>query len=245
MPLQNRLVVFGDSNIAAVRRAFDAELLPFGGYDVEFWGAAGPEYRHIHYNNGALRPMKPDAKKQVLLVNGHGREALGPADFDVFVFYGVRLRLAEFFSAYLDLLLDPDRAVSEAALARAAAQFLQERRAVRMAAMMKADGAKRIVFVYAGFPCWGVVDHAQAGGLLESFPRVTQASEALRARLWHVLTQAFDALGLELVGQPEETVVQGMFTDAAYAVVGAAESGDAIHKAPSYPAKALEKHFRA
>lgn len=245
MPLPSKLVVFGDSNIAAVRHAYDAGLLSFEGYEVEFWGAAGPEYRHIHYNNGALRPMKPEAKKQVLMVNGHGREVLRPDDFDVFVFYGVRLRLAEFFSAYLDLLLDPERAVSEAALARAAAQFLQERRAVRMAAMMKADGAKRIVFVYAGFPCWGVVDHAEAGGLLESFPRVVEASAALRERLWGALAQAFDALGLELVRQPEETVVQGMFTDAAYAVAGAGESGDAIHKAPGYPAKVLEKRFGA
>lgn len=245
MPSPSKLVVFGDSNIASVRRAYDAGLMPFAGYDVEFWGAAGPEYRHIHYKDGALRAVKPGAEKQVLMVNGKGRKMLRPSDFDVFVFYGVRLRLAEFFSAYLDVLLDPERAVSAAALDAAAAQFLSERRAVRMGAEMKAAGAREIVFVTAGFPCWGIVEQTEEGRVLDSFPRVTEATQAQRAQLWGALTRGFEALGLSLIAQSEETVVQGMFTDAAYAVDGAVEKEDAIHKAPEFAALLLEKRFGA
>ena len=96
MPSQSKLAIFGDSNLGAVRRAFDGGLLSFPGYDVEFWGAAGSEYRNIHYGKGALRPITPEAEKAVLFVNGKGRKRLRTKDFNVFVFYGVRLRLAEF-----------------------------------------------------------------------------------------------------------------------------------------------------
>lgn len=243
MPSQSKLAIFGDSNLGAVRRAFDEGLLELGGYDVEFWGAAGSEYRNIHYGKGALRAVTDEAEQTVLMVNGKGRKHLKTRDFDVFVFYGVRLRLAEFFGAYLDLMLDPDRAISEAALAHAATQFLQERRAVRMAQLMKADGAKEIVFVYAGFPCWGIVDQEEEGRILARYPMIVEAQPAHRARLWAALERAFEDLGLGFVGQPEETVVRGMFTDAVYAVEDATQKEDANHKSPRFAAKLLKKRF--
>ena len=243
MPSQSKLAIFGDSNLGAVRRAFDGGLLSFPGYDVEFWGAAGSEYRNIHYGKGALRPITPEAEKAVLFVNGRGRERLRTKDFNVFVFYGVRLRLAEFFAAYIDLMLDHERSVSEAALASAAKQFLQERRAVRMAQLMKADGAEEIVFVFAGFPCWGVIDQRAEGRLLADHPRVLEAQPSHRARLWAALERAFEDLGLGFIGQPEETVVQGMSSDPVYAVEDAAEKEDANHKSPSFAALLLKKRF--
>ena len=99
MPSRHKLAIFGDSNLGAVRRAWEAGLLRFHGYDLEFWGAAGGDYRAIHYGKGALRATTLEAEETVLLVNGNGRRALAATDFDVFVFYGVRLRLAEFFAA--------------------------------------------------------------------------------------------------------------------------------------------------
>lgn len=243
MPSRHKLAIFGDSNLGAVRRAWEAGLLRFHGYDVEFWGAAGGDYRAIHYGKGALRATTPEAEETVLLVNGNGRRALAATDFDVFVFYGVRLRLAEFFAAYLDVMLDPDRAISDAALACAAAQFLQERRAVRMAQMMRADGAKEIVFVYAGFPSWGIVNQAEEGRLLAKTPRIVEARAEHRARLWAALGRVFHDLGFGFIGQPEETVVRGMFTDPIYAVEGALEKEDANHKSPGFAALLLKKRF--
>ncbi|WP_438992141.1 hypothetical protein [Lentibacter sp.] len=243
MPSLRKLAIFGDSNLGAVRRAFDEGLVGFRGYDVEFWGAAGSEYRNIHYGKGALQAITPEAEETVLLVNRNGRKHLKTADFDTFVFYGVRLRLAEFFAGYLDLMLDSDRAISEAALGVAAAQFLQERRAVRMALLMREDGAKEIVFAYAGFPCWGVVNQQEEGRLLADVPRVVEALPEHRARLWGALERAFEELGFGFIGQPDETVVQGMFTDPVYAVEGAADKEDANHKSPRFAALLLKKRF--
>ena len=59
MPLPNSMVIFGDSNIATVRRAQDAGLLGFLSAPPEFWGAAGPAYRQLDYRDGALRALGP------------------------------------------------------------------------------------------------------------------------------------------------------------------------------------------
>lgn len=243
MPLPNSMVIFGDSNIATVRRAQDAGLLGFLSAPPEFWGAAGPAYRQLDYRDGALRALGPAGQAAVLAINEAGRLALRPDDFETFVFYGGRLRLAEFFAAYLAVLTDPERAVSAAALAYAAAQFLSERRAVRWARQLKADGADTVVFVAAGFPCWGVVDQEAEGGLLHAAPQLREAPVEARARLWQALEGAFADLGLELVAQPEETVMEGMFTRPEFAIEGAVQKQDAIHKAPSYAALVLEKRF--
>ncbi len=240
MPLQSkRLVIFGDSNIATVKRAMDEGKLAFDGWEHEFWGVAGPEFRHIHFGKGAIRAIKPEAEKMVLLVNGNGRNLLKARDFDLFVFYGVRLRLAEFFAPYLALFANGECAVSDAVLEHAANAFLQDRRSVRMAEKLKAKGAREVVFVSAGFPVWGVVDQAEEGRVLADYPLVKTAGPAARARVWRALEAAFENRGLRFVAQPEDTVVKGMFTDPCYAIDGAAEKGDASHKSAAYAAKVL------
>ncbi len=240
MPSQSkRLVVFGDSNIATVKRAVDEGLLEFNGWEHEYWGAAGPEFRHIHFGKGALRAIRSDAEKMVLLVNGNGRKVLKPKDFDLFVFYGARLRLAEFFAPYLALLSDKDRSVSDAVLELAAHTFLQDRRSVRMAEQLKAAGAKDVVFAFAGFPVWGVVDQTEEGRILAGHPTVCEADEAIRLRIVGAVSSAFERRGLRFLMQPEETVVKGMFTEACYAVDGAVEKEDPSHKSPAYAAKIL------
>ncbi|MBU2981018.1 hypothetical protein KO498_04245 [Lentibacter algarum] len=186
-----------------------------------------------------MQPIKPSAEEMVLRVNGNGRKRIAPNDFDVFVFYGVRLRLAEFFAPYLSLLADEDCAVSDAVLRCAADTFLNDRRSVRMAVKFKKAGAARIVFAYAGFPVWGIVDQTEEGRILSNYPIVTQATEKMRQRIWNALIAAFESRGLELLHQPEDMITQGMFTKGEYAVEGAVEKQDASHKAPSYAAKLL------
>lgn len=240
MPSQSkRLVIFGDSNLATVRHALDEGALTFGRWEHEFWGAAGPEFRHIHFGKGALQAIKPAAEKMVLLVNGQGRKTLRAKDFDLFVFYGARLRLAEFFAPYLDLMMDDTRAVSDAVLCEAAEAFLQDRRSVRMAQKLKAAGAKRVTFAYAGFPVWGVIDQTEEGRILAEFPRAQAAGAAERDRLWRALDAGFATRGLTLLRQPDETVVHGMFTAPEFALPDAAEKEDASHKAPAYAAQVL------
>ena len=234
-----RLVVFGDSNIATVKRAVDEGLLGFGAWEHEFWGAAGPEFRHIHFGKGAMRAIKPEAEKTVLHVNGNGRKVLKPNDFDLFVFYGARLRLAEFFAPYLSLLAEGERSVSDAVLEHAANAFLQDRRSVRMAEKLKEAGAKDIVFAYAGFPVWGVVEQADEGRILAQYPTVTKATSAMRQRIVAALEAAFSSRGLRFMMQPEDSIVNGMFTDAKFAVEMAAEKEDASHKSPAYAAMIL------
>ena len=92
---------------------------------------------------------------------------------------------------------DENQAVSDAVMRRAADTFLNDRRSVRMAVKFKEAGAARIVFAYAGFPVWGVVDQAEEGRILDSFPTATQATAPMRQRIWKALELGFEARGLE------------------------------------------------
>ena len=234
-----RVLIFGDSHLASVRHADTAGLLELGTVDLEYWGAAGPAFRQIHFAKEALTPIKPETEEMVLQVNGNGRKTVAANDFDVFVFYGVRLRFTDFFAPYLTLMDGENTAVSDAVLTRAADTFLNDRRSVRMAAMLKKAGAGRVILAFAGFPVWGVVDHTLENRTLARFPDVTQATVASRQRIWQALEAGLAARGLELVMQPEDTITKGMFTDPAFAVADGVEREDAVHKAPTFAAKLL------
>lgn len=244
MPSRNKqLLVFGDSNIGAVRRACDNGLLRFEGYDVEFWGAAGSEYRALKFEKGAIRATTKAAREMVLQVNEKGRDAIPAQAFDCYVFYGARLLLTEFFVHFLNRMIDPSRSASDEVLRRATAQFLSERRTVRMAQDMRAAGAKEIIFVSGGFPVWGVMDYTENGRLLKKNPLIAKATKAQRARIWAILHESFESLGFELIAQPDETVTNGLFTREEFAVEDAVQKQDGNHKAPSYAARLLFGRF--
>lgn len=240
MPLPSdrpRLCVIGDSHLGSLRRAVDMGLVRFHGCHVEFWGAAGPQFRQIEMVRGVIR-ARGDAREMVRRVNGNGREAIHPGDFDCFLFYGARLRVGEFFGPYLHRQHSGAGWQSRAALGAAARVFLRSTRACRIAAELSRSGA-RVWFAPAPLPTAQVIDHTAAGRIFAAYPRAADATPGDRARLWDVLIAEAAAEGIELIRQPDDTVVEGILTDARFACDGAAESGDAGHKSPWFAAAML------
>lgn len=235
------LCIFGDSHIGSVRRALDAGLVRLDGFEVEFWGAAGPLFRQIDIKQGVVRPIGKEAEEVVLRVNGKGRATLSPEDFGSYLFYGARLRIAEFMLPYLHHLRDPQQAASSAVMQAAARQFLTSCRAVRIARSFAASGRTRVFFAPAPL----TTDGMSGQGALKDYPRAVEAMAADRARIWQMFAQILADDGITLIAQPDETVVNGVFTHADYAIEGAQASGDAGHKSPEFARLMLQAFVAA
>jgi hypothetical protein len=239
------LCIFGDSHIGSVRRALDAGLEGLDGFEVEFWGAAGPLFRQIDIRQGVVRPIGKEAEEVVLRVNGKGRATLAPGDFDTYLFYGARLRIAEFMLPYLHHLRDPRQAVSSAVMQAAARQFLASCRAVRIARSFAASGSTRVFFAPAPLMTDGMTGQGALKSPLKDYPRATEATAADRTRVWQMFAQLLADDGITLIAQPDETVVNGVFTSADFAIEGAEASGDAGHKSPEFAALMLRAFVAA
>ena len=80
---------------------------------------------------------------------------------------------------------------------------------------------------------------------LKDYPRATEATAADRTRVWQMFAQLLADDGITLIAQPDETVVNGVFTSADFAIEGAEASGDAGHKSPEFAALMLRAFVAA
>lgn len=231
------LCVIGDSHLGSLRRAVDAGLVRFPGLRVEFWGATGPQFRQIDMKDGVIRARGP-AREMVRRVNARGRTEIRAEDFPVYLFYGARLRVAEFFAPFLHRKHIATGFQSRAVLDACADRFLRATRAFRIAAGLAETGAE-VQFAPAPFPTAGVVDLTEQGQILYRHPDAVHAEPADRDRLWQVLCDRCAASGVNLIRQPEDTVVDGIQTDPCYAIERAVENGDPGHKSPEFAARLL------
>ncbi len=246
MPSRNKLLcVFGDSHIGSVRKALDAGVLKLPGFQLEFFGAAGETFRKLHLVDDAIRPTTDAAAEVVAHINGKGRVTLAPGDFDMVLFYGCRLRLSEFFPPLIHHMQRDNGYLSDAVLRAAAARVTGDCRAARMAKWLAGDGRTRVFFAPSPLLTWGVLDMAAEGRTLAQYPRVDAATRDQRDRLFAALSDDLAEGGVALIRQPEHTIVEGVFTDAKYAIEGADESGDAAHKSPEFAALMVDAFVKA
>jgi len=224
------LCIFGDSHLGSVRRALDAGLIDLDGFDVEFWGVTGPLFRtQLHMLDGVLTPTGPDAAAMVEQVNGKGRATLSADDFDVILFYAARA----------------GQRISQAVLRAAAEGFLLDRRMARAAREFGRQGKAQILFAPTPYPTRGIGDYYAPKQLLARFPDAIATTETARADMWQIFVDAFAQDGVTLLHQPGHTVVDGLFTDTAYATEGAAENVDISHKSPEFAALMLQEFMAA
>lgn len=240
-----RLCIFGDSHIGGLRRALDAGLARPSGFEIEFWGATGPQFRQIDMVDDVVRATGPQAAGVVARINGQGRETLAPGDFDFYLFYGARLRMAEFMPPYLQRLRDPRNTISAAVLRAGASGFLSETRAARIARAFGASGKTRVFFAPAPLWTWGVPGDSAAQKLADDHPLAVEADRADRGRIWAAFEEVLGQDNVTLLRQPEETVTRGVFTDTDYAVEGAKDSGDIGHKSIEFAAMMFGTFLKA
>jgi hypothetical protein len=238
-PEPHRICIFGDSQIGSLRNALTEGLTAApAGSELEFWGAPGPSFRLIDWSDGAIR-AKDSALEMVLQVNGNGRSALAPDDFDTFVFYGARYRVAEFFGPYLQWMDETGNLPSAAVLRASARMFSECTRAYRMAVQLAKDGCN-VIYVPAPFYTDGINDIDARGRFLGIYPGAANATADHRAALWSALVDVAGEDGITLVPQPEDTVTRGALTLNVFAREGATEIGDTGHKSPAFAARWMQ-----
>ncbi len=236
-----RLCLIGDSHLASVRLAERQGLLDLSGYDVEYWGAFGPHFRGLVLRNGRMAVHGAKARAEFARINGNGRADIAPGEFDELVFYGCRVRCSDFFGQHLQRRLGDGGWQSRAVMAMSARGFLASSRAYRIGAIFARDHGARIAFVPGPLLTAGVQDYEQPGQFLDLFPDSVRAGPEDRAWLRSELTVAAASDGVRLILQPEETIVDGVFTDAVYAVEAAVENQDPGHKSPAFAALMLSQ----
>ncbi len=203
LPVAETICLFGDGHLAALRQALaDGTVLP--GYAAEFWGASGAGFRQlIQGRDGRIAPVG-EAAAMVAAVNGRGRASLGPQDFDLFLFWGARLRVDQYLVPFLHRR-QSGITDSFAVLAAAAAQFLVNARGYRFARD----------FARAGAEVWLVPAPYRIAGRAPD--RDPDARAADRTYLWSVLESVAAQDGLRLIRQPEDTVTGGALTQPRFA----------------------------
>lgn len=233
-----RITFVGDSNLATLKHALEAGPEGSEGYDVSFYGAAGPSFRALRYANGLISPA-PSAFDAVRLVTGGESVVFDPAESDIVVFFAARLRIQDYFDEFLHRKYAPASAVSAQLRARVLEHLVVSARFAR-AAFRMAAGGHRVIFAPTPF----LTDEV-AGDPLSRRPFAAHGTAADRAALWDEVEAYFTARGVDLLRQPDHTVVRGCLTDPRYAVANAWEVRDAVHKNPAYGAIVLRQVFAA
>lgn len=241
MPSRNRtLCIIGDSHMGSVRRAANAGLVDFSGYETEFWGAVGPLFRQqIQHEGGRIRAAGADAEAMVRQINDKGRLSIGPDEFDCYLFYGARCRIAEVMIPFLHRLRTPHLTMSRAVLRAAIDGYLGERRMVRAARDFAAAGA-RVFYAPSPLLTEGVEDLRAPGKVLDRYSNAVDATAEEAALIWETFDALFARDGITMIRQPADTVSNVILTDNRWAVPGAAESGDTGHKSPEFAARMIE-----
>ncbi len=237
-PAPIRVLLFGDSHLAAFKNAVDDGYDAGADVTISFYGAAGPDFRKIGYGGGVIRPGKKLLESGGLIATD-GKTEITAEDYDAVLFVGARLRAVTYFEAMLPGYLDPNRFLSEAVRAQMTERFVSGCRAARMAMMLKRRGTPVVGFSPASFLNAGVERSAR----LCDAETLRQATPELRARIWAGLRSRLTAAGIEMFEQPEETITDGGFSHPDFVVDGAADDADFSHKNPAYARLILDAFF--
>jgi hypothetical protein len=249
MPLPHkphRLCIIGDSQLGSLQTAMQTGLTAApDGVSVEFWGATGPDFRQIHWGDGAIRASGA-AKVTAQKINAAGRDHIAPEDFDTVIFFGARLRVAEFFGPYLDWAHTHGNLPSKAVLYTSAKEFVWETRAYRMAHTLAQSGCD-VIYVPGPFYTADILDQTVKNRFFHAYPGARFGTGAQRDVLWSTLEAVSADLNISLIRQPEDTVTQGVLTDVSFACEHAVENGDVGHKSAAFAARWMQEvwpHFQ-
>lgn len=234
MPLDRTLqfCVYGDSHIACIKNAVDEDRVDLTGVDLEFWGAAGPRFRDLHFVDGRITPTSPEAERYLEVINPEGRKELSPTDFEAYLFMGCRLRASEFLVPILRGHSDATAFVSSAVRATMLFRWLEGCRSYRVAREFAKN--RPVLFAPAGFLNDRLIKEDEVQATIN-----TGATLEQRAELWREVERAMAQDGVTLLAQPEETVIRGALTHFDYAAKPEAVDGDTVHKNGAYGALIL------
>lgn len=229
-----RLCVFGDSHYACVRQAEALGLVDVRGVDLEYWGNVGGRFRYLDVRDGAIHPPDAALADRFARFNAKGRTFLPAAEFDAILVMGARVYVWRVFFRLLQMLTEGPL-VSEGLQRRVLADGIRGYHGYRLAAGLASTGTARILLA----PVAHYTRNAE--GVSAVTPEMARLIEARLSWAWEVLAGAAAEDGITLIRQPDETVVEGIFTDPAYAVEDHVAKADFEHRNAAYGALILSR----
>lgn len=228
-----RLCIFGDSHYACLKQAETQGLVDVSGIDLEYWGHVGGRFRYLQVRDGAIHPTDDFTAMRFAKFNTKGRRFLPAADFDVILVMGARVYIWRLFQRVL-ALMSAGPLVSEGLQRRILADDLRRHLGYRLARGLAASGTARILLAPTAYYTEG------AEALVSAIsPEIAALIPERVPEFWRILKVAAAEDGITLLGQPEETVVHGMFTSTAYAVADHEVKQDFEHHNAAFGAAVL------
>lgn len=235
-----RVCLYGDSHLGALRLAVNDGYKVPSDVDVTYFGADGPNFRKLRHVGDGVQA------DQELIENGHlvntdGRHGIEPTDFDAIFFTGSRLKVVDYCRVVMPGRLHRDQRLSRAVQNCITKNVLEGCRSVRIARSLSANGTPFVAFSPFGFYNEGL-PAAEAMGEENGLSATTKED---RDFLNNTMSDRMARWGLKMIPQPEQTVTKGCMTKIEYAVDGAMESGDAVHKNAAYGKLLLDQFFKS
>ncbi|MDP3193941.1 hypothetical protein [Tabrizicola sp.] len=228
-----RLCVFGDSHYACVRQAEVQGLVDVRGVALEYWGHVGSRFRHLEVRDGTIHPLDEFTAQRFAKFNALGRTFLPAADFDAILVAGARVYVWRMFHRLLQRLSEGPF-VSQGLQQRILTDSLRGQAGYRLAAGLAATGTARVLLAPVAY--YTASPERFAATIT---PQMAAILQDKLPGFWAVLAETAARDGIELIPQPQETVVDGLFTDPAYAVQGHIEKQDYEHHNAAYGAVIL------
>lgn len=229
-----RLCIFGDSHFACVKYAMTQAKVDTTGVDVEFWGNIGKQFRSLTWRNDQIEPLDRYTGRRFAASNSAGRTKLNAADFDVILFMGCRIDVHRLIPELLHRKKTSDSQISSGVTQRYISDFLNRLPPYHFAKNFAAQNKAQIVSAPISFNTDGFSDQ-----ISETFPLALHAIEDDRRQVWDAVEKVMAADGIIFLPQPEETIINGCYTDPAYAAKNYLSREDRTHKNLEYGALIL------
>ncbi|MFM7333912.1 MAG: hypothetical protein ACKO2N_03395 [Tabrizicola sp.] len=230
-----RLCIFGDSHYACLKQAELQGLVDVSGVELEYWGHVGGRFRYLEVRDGAIHPLDDFTARRFAQFNARGREFLPANDFDTIHVTGARVYVWRMFNLVLRGLAEGPF-LSSGLVRRILTDGLRGQAGYRLAKGLAETGTARVLLspiaYYTADPTLfaDVVTAEMAALIPDQVPQ-----------FWSILQKAAAEDGIELLSQPEASVKDGLFTDAAYAVANHVEKRDFEHHNAAYGALILAR----
>jgi hypothetical protein len=230
-----RLCIFGDSHYACLKQAEMQGLVDVSGVELEYWGHVGGRFRYLAFRDGAIHPIDDFTAMRFAKFNVKGRTFLAAADFDVILVMGARIYLWRLFQGLLQAL-SSGPLVSSGLVRRILTDGLRGQAGYRLASGLARTGTARVLLAPIAFH---TANEARFAGMIT--PEMAAILPERLPVFWRILHEVTAEDGITIIQQPAETMVDGLFTDPAFAVEGYLEKQDFEHHNLAYGAVILRE----
>lgn len=228
-----RMCIFGDSHYACLKQAEVQGLADVSGVELEYWGHVGTRFRYLAFREGAVHPVDEFTARRFAKFNAMGRMHLPAEAFDMILVMGARVYIWRLFQQVLQALVEGPF-LSAGLIRRVIADGLRGQQGYRLAAGLAGTGTARVLLAPVAFYTAGSLRH---GGLLT--PEMAALAGDVVPVLWQVAQAVGREDGVEILAQDPQTVVEGLFTNPAFAVADHVAREDYEHHNAAFGAHVL------